>query len=213
MMEDKEKEFYLNLMSRRDVDDARRFGWTNSHTQATRFIQIIKLIQLICEAKQRDPADVSILDFGCGDGLLFSFMHRMGVGRQYYGVDALDEHIDDAVARANRDETPASFFGFAWDGIDPLPMSNDVDFIVESGAFSTTKPQVRSAMLEKLFDMPKLGFAGTFVTDSKIIRGVNPAVSLIAPEEIAKLIDGTKYAFVLWADYLEADFAVGVYKR
>ena len=89
-MEDREKEFYLNLIKRRDVDDARRFGWTSDHTQATRFIQIIKLIKQICGEKQRDPATVSVLDFGCGDGLLFSFMRRMGVGNEYYGIDAID---------------------------------------------------------------------------------------------------------------------------
>ncbi len=212
-VEDREKEFYRNLLNRRGIDDARRFGWTNGHTQATRFVQIIKLIKHICEAKQRDPASVSILDFGCGDGLLFSFMHKMGVGSNYYGYDAIEQHIDDAITRAAKDDMPAMFFNSTWNGEDHLPMSTKVDFIVESGVFSTTKPEMRSTMLKKLFDMPKMGFAGTFVTNSRIIKAVNPNIHLIAPKDIVEIIDETVYAFVLWADYLEADFAVGVYKR
>lgn len=212
-MKEQEKEFYKNLLQRREVDDARRFGWTSNHTQATRFIQIIKLVRQISLARQRDPATVSILDFGCGDGRLFSLMHKFGVGSQYYGIDGMEEHLDVAFARAEQENLPAEYTLLGWDGAAPFPYVDEVDFVVENGAFSTTDPQTRSIMLKKLFDMPKLGFVGTFVTDSKIIKGVNPAIHLIKPEDIVKEIDGTVYAFVVWADYLEADFAVGVYKR
>ena len=41
----------------------------------------------------------------------------------------------------------------------------------------------------------------------------NTVGHLIRPEEIVREIDETVYAFVVWANYLEADFAVGVYKR
>lgn len=212
-MKEREKEFYRNLLRRREEDDARRFGWTNEHTQSVRFIQLIKLVRQICEAKQCDPADMAILDFGCGDGRLFSIMKQMGVGAEYYGIDGIEEHIDTAVARAKVDDVNALYQCFAWNGLDKLPFIENADFIVESGAFSTTPPDRRSLMLKQFFEYPKVGFAGNFVTNSKIIKGVNPNLNLIYPEDIVEIIDITQYAFVVWADYLEADFSIGVYKR
>lgn len=212
-MDQNEKDFYQTNFDAFEPGLAQRYGWFSPEHQETRFIQLIKLIKLGCKYANVHPRRVSILDFGCGDGSLFFLMRKLGIGRRYFGIDALEQSIDDAQARLKTTPIPATFYEYNWDGIAPLPLEQPVDFVVESGAFGTTDPVQRDIILSNLLILPRIGFCGTFLTQSRVMSYVHPSIHPIQPEEILPLIDGDKYKYVLWANYFPHDFAIGAFKR
>jgi SAM-dependent methyltransferase len=216
-MKEYEKDFYLRNLAIANAaedgaDDARRFGWQSAHTQNLRFLALLRLIKIGCDSLNWDPATISILDYGCGDGLFFHQARKMGIGKTYIGIDAMKESISQAKIIAEMFDLQAEFTCFAWDGFEDLPISGPVDFVVESGAFATTPAAIRTTMLLKLFEMPSIGFAGTFLMPSNVITGVDGAIILSPPAEIISAVNTNKYNFVMLADYLRHDYALGVYK-
>ena len=159
-----------------------------------------------------DPATISILDYGCGDGLFFHLAHKLGIGERYIGIDAMQESIDQAKTLAEELKLPAEFTCFAWDGNTDLPISTEVDFVVESGVFATTPAAIRSTMILKLFELPSIGFAGTFLMPSKETKVINGAIVFSPPNEVIRIVDNDSYTFVMLGDYLRDDYALGVYK-
>jgi SAM-dependent methyltransferase len=212
-MEQHEKDFYQTNLDAYKPGTAQRFGWTSSENQEVRFVQLIKLIKLGCKFANIPPRLVTIMDFGCGDGSLFFLMHKLGIGSRYYGIDAMEQSIDDAHARLKQTPIPAKFYEYDWDGVAPLPLESGVDFIVESGAFGTTPAKRRDFLLPLLMFLPRIGFCGTFLTRSREMKYVHPTINLIEPADVLKHIDSDKYKYVLWADYFPYDFAVGAFKR
>ena len=211
-MKEYEKDFYQRNLDNGDGKDARRFGWQSAHTQELRFLALIRLIKIGCDNLNWDPATVSILDFGCGDGLFFHLANKLGIGERYLGIDAMQENIDQAKTLAESAELPAEFQCYAWDGLEDLPFSGEFDFVVESGVFATTPAAIRTTMLLKLFEMPSIGFAGTFLMPSKEIKAVDGAIVLSPPAEVVRMVDNDSYTFVMLGDYLRDDYALGVYK-
>jgi hypothetical protein len=210
-MKNYEKQFYLAGLAM--YDDARRFGWNSNLDQFTRFLSLAKLIKIGCDNIGWDPASLKIADYGCGDGYLFHVLNERGIGKSYYGIDAIKETTKAAEERAELLELDATFKCFAWNGIEELPMPWQPDFIVESGVFATTPAMVRTTMLVKLFEMPKIGFAGTFLMPSSEIEAYDGAIVPSPPVEIVRLVNNDLYSFVMLGDYLHHDFALGVYKR
>lgn len=208
------KEFYLQALEHHP-DDARRFGWMGERYQKIRFAQIIRLVKLTCMRAKKDPGEVTILDFGCGDGELFGLLHYAGIGCEYYGVDMMPEYIELAHQRAKNEPwgLSAMFECYEWDGSEPLPFSKDVDIIVESGAFSIMERPTRNKIFQALYGLPKLGFAGTFLTHNINLARVHPTINPLAPSEIISQIDVHQYAYTLLFDYLPHDFAIGIYPR
>lgn len=213
-MTDTDKEFYLQALEHHP-DDARRFGWMGERYQKIRFAQILRLVKLACMRAQKDPRDISILDFGCGDAELFSIMDQAGIGLEYYGVDMMSQYIYSAHQRAKNEPwgVNAAFECYEWDGSEPLPFSDGVDIIVESGAFSIMERPLRNRLFQEIYSLPKLGFAGTFLTHNINIARVHPTINPIAPSEITSQIDIHQYAYTLLFDYLPHDFAIGIYPR
>ncbi len=171
------------------------------------------MIKIGCDNINWDPATVSILDFGCGDGLFFHLANKMGIGKRYLGIDAMPESIRQAKIIAEGFELSAEFTCFAWDGLEDLPISGEIDFIVESGVFATTPAAIRTTMLLKLFEMPSIGFAGTFLMPSKEVKVIDGAIVIAPPAEVIRIVDNDSYTFVMLGDYLRHDYALGVYKH
>lgn len=217
-MKEYERDFYRRNLAIADAaengtDDARRFGWQSAHTQELRFLALIRLIKIGCDNINWDPATVSILDYGCGDGLFFHLAHKMGIGERYIGIDAMSQSIHDARLLADLAGLEAEFQCYAWNGLEDLPISGEVDFIVESGALATTPAAIRTTMLLKLFEMPSIGFAGTFLMPSKEVKVIDGAIVIAPPAEVIRIVDNDSYTFVMLGDYLRHDYALGVYKH
>ena len=216
-MKDYEKDFYqrnmdLGKTAEGGQEDARRFGWQSAHTQELRFLALIRLIKIGCDNLNWDPATISILDFGCGDGLFFHLAKKLGIGERYQGIDAMPESISQANRLAEASDLPAEFTCYAWDGFEDLPIKGEVDFIVESGVFATTPAAIRTTMLLKLFELPSIGFAGTFLMPSKEVKVIDGAIVIAPPAEVIRIVDNDSYTFVVLGDYLRHDYALGVYK-
>lgn len=65
---------------------AKGMDYNGEAAQHVRFAELIKII--------RNPAEkFSILDYGCGYGALFDFLHRHGWQFDYYGVDRIEKMV------------------------------------------------------------------------------------------------------------------------
>ncbi len=213
-MKEREKDFFQANIDAYKLDDARRFGWFNNRTQTTRFIQIAKLIKMGCSKAHVRPSDISIVDYGCGDAALFSFLHSMHIGVRYIGIEAMDQSVKDARKRIEDENLPAVIHKFAWDGHEVWPVAKPVDFVVESGAFCTTDLSTRELMIRKMLEFPGLGFAGAFLSSpGSLVFDAHPDVEIMMPEDVIKLVDISQFQYVLWGDYMFHDFALGAFKR
>ena len=213
-MTETDKEFYLAAMEHHP-DDAKRFGWMGEQYQKIRFAQIMRLVTLACMRAGRPKDEVTILDFGCGDGELFGLLNHAGIGCEYYGIDMMPEYIELAHERVKKEHwgLDTMLMCYEWDGSEPLPFSEDVDIIVESGTFAAMNPTLRNIMFQQLIRLPRVGFAGTFLMHNINIARVHPSLLPITPAEMISQIDVHQYSYTLLVDYLPHDFALGVYPR
>src|SRR5258706_7038980 len=62
---------------------AKGVHYNGEQAQQTRFAELVKVI---------DPAEkFSVIDYGCGYGAMFDFVHALGWDFEYYGVDLLEK--------------------------------------------------------------------------------------------------------------------------
>lgn len=99
---------------------AKGVDYNGEEARAVRFVELVKII---------NPAEkFSIIDYGCGTGAMFDFLHARGWDFEYYGVDLIEK-----MALAGR-ETHSSFSNahFTTDE-KQLPIA---DYLVAAGIFN-----------------------------------------------------------------------------
>lgn len=170
-----------------------------------RYDAIYRLLLVMKPGKPLD--ELTVFDFGCGAGQLIRYLNRQGVGRKYYGIDGYGPNIDDFIP------TPgAEAFHLYWDGTSELPFDADeIDIIVQCGAFSAMTPDVRALMFMELLRMPQQAFLGTFIQPS-LAATPSTGISVCSPGDVLPLIDNTRYQTIMLSDYVPWDFALGAYR-
>lgn len=64
---------------------AKGVDYNSEQAQQIRFNELVKVI--------RPAAKLSIIDYGCGYGALFDFIHTLGWDFEYYGVDLIEKMV------------------------------------------------------------------------------------------------------------------------
>lgn len=187
-----------------NIDDPQRFGWAGTAHMLARFDAIFRLLLVMKRPKPLD--ELTIFDFGCGAGHLINYLHREGVGKRYFGIDGYEPNVNDFV------KTPgAEAWHLYWDGESELPFDTDeVDVVVQTGAFSTMLPDIRALMFLKLLRLPHLAFMGTYIQPS-VTATPSDGIIICQPADLISLIDHTRYQSVVLLDYLPWDFALGTW--
>jgi len=99
---------------------ARGVDYNGEQAQQTRFAELVKVI---------NSADkFSVIDYGCGYGAMFDFIHARGWGFEYYGVDLIEKMV--LVGREKYKGFPGAHF--ATDEKE-LPVA---DYLVAAGIFN-----------------------------------------------------------------------------
>lgn len=64
---------------------AKGVDYNGEEARAIRFVELVKVI---------NPAEkFSVIDYGCGTGAMFSFLHARGWKFEYYGVDLIEKMV------------------------------------------------------------------------------------------------------------------------
>jgi SAM-dependent methyltransferase len=80
---------------------AKGMDYNGETAQHTRFLELIKVI--------KNPAEkFSVLDYGCGSGALFDFLHGRGCRFDYYGVDLIEKMV--VAGRETHQDFPNAHF-------------------------------------------------------------------------------------------------------
>lgn len=117
---------------------AKGMDYNGETAQHVRFAELVKII--------RNPAEhFSILDYGCGYGALFDFLHTQGWQFDYYGVDRIEKmviagketHRDFSNAHFTTDEkelAPVDYLiaGSIFNNKLEVPNADWQDFVVET---------------------------------------------------------------------------------
>ncbi len=218
-MEQNEIDFYQERIDKYP-DDARRFGWTAQTNQEIRFKIIAQVMQMREDYRPLGSDDISITDFGCGDGSLFLTLAARGLGFRglYFGIDAMQENIALGQRLAVDTLPNARFRWFSWDGLSKLPgpfadgSNSKPDYIVESGAFVKTPATKIPGMVGRLVKQAKVGFIGNFLMPSTLDDD-NDGLTRIKPKYLLRFFENEFYALILLSNYMSHDFTLGIFHR
>lgn len=199
-MEQHEVDYYKRL-AREHRGTSRQVGAGSDESQTIRFDVMLQMLDaLLGEA----PGRLSLLDFGCGRGDLASYLERRDRldALRYMGIDAVEENVADARA-LGYDARVAR-----WDGEGPLAPER-FDVIVFSGAFATTTIARRTRIYRGLLEQARIGVVGNFLTHAPTVADYGPGMILMEPAQALRVIDRSRFAVRLRADYLRHDFTIG----
>jgi len=99
----------------------RGVDWNGTESQELRFAQLVK----ICPP---DDCDFTLLDYGCGYGALYDFMHGLRSEFSYVGYDCATSMIERAI-QLHSNAAKCTFY-------DGLSFNRDVDYVISSGIFN-----------------------------------------------------------------------------
>lgn len=198
-MENHEVAFYQAL-AREHRGTSRQVGAGSAESQEVRFRVMLDVLDSMLGERL---AGMSVLDFGCGKGDLAAFLGRCGRldALRYVGVDGIEENVEDA-----RRTVGGDFRLLRWDG-EGRVVDDDIDLIVFSGAFATTRMDRRIAMLRSLLAQARVGVVGNFLTWKPGVDDWQGMI-LMDPDEALRVVDRTEFRVQLRADYLAHDFTL-----
>ena len=198
-MEEHEVEMYARL-AREHRGTPLQVGAVSERSQEVRFQVILDVLDGMLGERL---AGMSILDFGCGRGDLARYLERRGrlEGLRYVGVDGIAENVEDA-----RRATGGDFRLLRWNG-EGRVVEDEVDLVVFSGAFGSTRMDRRIAMLRSLLAQARVGVVGNFLTWKPGVDDWGGMI-LMDPEEALRVVDRTEFRVQLRADYLAHDFTL-----
>src|SRR5512134_1972654 len=99
---------------------AKGVDYNGEQAQQIRFAELVKIIE---------PANpFSVIDYGCGYGAMFEFLHRRGWQFDYYGVDLIEKMV--IAGRASYKDFPNAHFT---KDEKELPVA---DYLVAAGIFN-----------------------------------------------------------------------------
>jgi SAM-dependent methyltransferase len=199
-MEEHEVLFYKRLV-REHRGTSRQVGAGSCQSQTIRFEVMIDVLDSLLGPA---PGALSLLDFGCGKGVLASYLARRGRldMLRYTGIDAIEENVEDARLLGHE------FRIARWDGEGPLA-PEPFDVIVFSGAFATTSMERRLWLYRRLLEEARVGVVGNFLARSPTVADYGEGMILMEPEQALAVIDRARFRVQLRADYLRHDFTVG----
>jgi SAM-dependent methyltransferase len=198
-MEEHEVAMYSRL-ARAHRGTPQQVGAGSERSQEVRFEVILELLDAMLGERL---AGMSILDFGCGRGDLATFLDRRGRldGLRYIGVDGIAENVEDG-----RRATGGDFRLLRWNG-EGRVVEDEIDLVVFSGAFATTRMDRRIAMLRSLLAQARVGVVGNFLTWTPAVDDFRGMI-LMEPEEALRAVDRSEFRVRLRADYLPHDFTI-----
>jgi SAM-dependent methyltransferase len=198
-MEEHEVAFYSRL-ARENRGTPRQVGAGSAESQEARFRVMLDVLDSMLGPRL---TGLSMLDFGCGKGDLAAFLARRGRldGIRYVGVDGIEENVADA-----RQGVGGDFRLLRWDG-EGRVVEDEIDLIVFSGAFATTRMDRRIAMYRSLLAQARVGVVGNFLTWTPAVTDWQGMI-LMDPEEALRAVDRTEFRVQLRADYLRHDFTL-----
>lgn len=88
-------------------------------------------------------------------------------------------------------------------------IDEQIDLIVFSGTFATTRIDRRMAMYRSLLAQARVGSAGNFVTSTPNVTDYGKGIILMDPQEALRLVDRAELRVQMRMDYLSHDFTVG----
>lgn len=203
-MEKNEIKFYKEL-AEKNRGTPRQFGYGSEKSQLIRFFAMSKMLQNLCEKTNKDIKDLIILDFGCGKG---DFENHIKC-KKYYGVDAIEENIEDALKREQNND--CEFKLMNWDGKSAI-FRERPDVVVFSGSFATTTARKRNDSFLSLLNMSNYGIVGTFLTHNEQVKVYENGCILTKASEIIGIIDNSRFMIQLDMSYLPHDFTIGAIK-
>jgi len=141
-MEKHEINFYKNL-AENFRNTPRQIGYGSVKSQELRFYSIINVLKNLCNKLNKKIDDLVVLDFGCGRGDFCNYINC----KKYYGVDAIEENINDAISKNYKNNVEFKLLN--WDGKGNI-FRERPDVIIFSGCFATTAPEKRNDLFVKL---------------------------------------------------------------
>lgn len=197
-MKDNEIKFYKDKACKYRGTPA-QVGYGSIQSQHIRFNSIYtELFKYANEYKE-----VSILDFGCGTGYFYEQLSHSSLGFSYTGIDAIEENIEDAIIKNSNMKN-----NFICINADENFSYENYDFIVFSGPFSTTEPEIRNTLFSKFLSSAKIGVIGNFIRHNSLIDRYEDGCYMVDPSEIIRVINPAEYKFTIRADYMPHDFMV-----
>jgi SAM-dependent methyltransferase len=178
-------------------ETAESLGWFTTETQHKRFDVLAQIGNL---------NNCTILDIGCGNADLCSYLNQKFEQIQYHGIDLISLFLDNAIEK-NKDFPNTRFYVGDFMDAD-LPAA---DYILLSGAlnYKNTDPDYIFKAIAKLYHHSKIGLAFNLLSEAlspdSIIVSYPPAIIKAFCETLSPKV-------VLKNDYDDSDFTLFVYK-
>jgi len=192
---------YFSSSLGRHGPTAQGVDWKSEQAQFLRFEQLTKILP-------SGNTDISLLDFGCGYGGLFSFLRNQKIALNYVGYDCVEAMIEQA-KKIFSDEEKATF-------LSNEQLLQPADYVVASGVFNqkgeieeTVWTDYVHSSLDRLNTLASKGLAVNFLTSYSDPEKMRPDLYYANPltlfnrcktqysENVALLHDYKAYEFTL----------------
>jgi SAM-dependent methyltransferase len=185
--------------------------WPRRDDAETRYAVMLGLIR---SGTGPAGAPVSLLDFGCGAGHLYEFIHRNPVGNvRYTGLDLSERFV--SLCRSKHPGVEFLQDDILEPGGEPLPR---FDYVVANGVFTEKRQLSYDAMLayfkatvRRLFDLADVGIA--FNVMSKHVDWERDDLFHVPFDTLSRFLTGevTRH-FVVRSDYGLYEYTVYAYR-
>ncbi len=152
--------------------------------------------------------NTSLLDVGCGFGLMLEFMRSRKINARYTGIDIAQPMIDTARLRH-----PDGDFRLL--NILDAPIGERWDWVFLVGAFNATPQQEGwweyvQQMMRRMYDLCTRGMAADFLSSYVDYR--KPGAFHVSPEQVFSFAKTLTRRVSLCHDYMAYEFMVYLYK-
>ncbi|WP_295586903.1 class I SAM-dependent methyltransferase [uncultured Lamprocystis sp.] len=180
---------FYRLALERYGHNAEGAHWESAHTQRVRFDVLRRLLPA-------DPADLTLVDVGCGMGDFYTYLKSAGAlpGR-YLGIDVVAPMVELARARTRQEILLLDALQ------DPLP---EADYYVCSGAMNTFTRDETRQFIARCLAASRGGFL------FNLLRGLDDCdtFNYWEPDEMLALAQDLGAVCAIETGYLREDFTV-----
>jgi 2-polyprenyl-3-methyl-5-hydroxy-6-metoxy-1,4-benzoquinol methylase len=189
-------DYYTSALKRFGKDDPRSVHWSNSEDQIIRYEILLQVGKL---------SNTSVLDVGCGFGILYRLFLQKEIPVDYTGIDIIPDFIQ---------TTKEKFPGAKFEVNDIFDIDQKFDYVLASGALSfkvDNNEMYYREMIKKMYSLCKKGIAFNMLDRS--VHVDNETYASYSPQEIGDFCKTFSNNVQIVTGYLPQDFTVYVYRN